>query len=233
MVQKVLAFDAGITHVGVVAATVSSDWRDIEIANALCIDITDMRHDRVPRRKCQIPHTNSLADRYAHFAQEMGPAFHEANWIFVEQQPPQSAGMVFEQLLLLDRRECTVSVPPAKIHARFGLPPGDYDRRKEASCVVAKRLFPELVPLMAAARREHDIADAACILKYACEQRHVLWRRRQLRFETNLERFAYRPTGCRQCIGLAGIRAGEQTAYYTRDCPRCDQEHTGTLEPPP
>lgn len=220
MARKVLAFDAGITHVGWVAATVSDDWQAIAIVGAACVDITDVRHDRVPERKCTIPHTNSLADRYAHFVQEMGPAFHEADWIFVEQQPPQSAGMVFEQLLLLDRRDCTASISPAKIHARFGLPRGDYDRRKEASCEVAQRLFPELAPLMAAARRAHDIADAACILKYACEQRHVLWRRRQLQFETNLERFAYRPLGCRGCLDRAALR-GVQTAYHARDCPRC------------
>jgi hypothetical protein len=218
MARKVLAFDAGITHVGLVAATVSEDWQQITVENALCIDITDVRHDRVPRKKCCIPHTNSLADRYAHFVQEMGPAFAEANWIFVEQQPPQSAGMVFEQLLLLDRRECTTSVPPSKIHARFALPRGDYDRRKEVSCQVARNLFPALVPYMKRASREHDIADAACILKYACEVRHVLWRRRLLQSERNFERFAYRPTGCRQCTDM---RSGAQTAYDPRDCPRC------------
>lgn len=218
MVRKVLSFDAGIHNIGVVAATVSDDWQDIRIENATCIDITVIRHNRVPKAKCKIPHTKCLADRYAHFVQEMGPSFDEADYIFVEQQPPQSAGMVFEQLLLLNRRKCTVSVHPSKIHTRFSLPRDDYDRRKEASCEVARRLFPALVPMMDTVRRQHDIADAACILKFACEERHVLWRRRQLQSEYNLEQFAYRPTGCRACVDM---RQGEQTVYRLSDCPRC------------
>jgi hypothetical protein len=218
MPHRVLSFDAGITHVGLVAAQVSDDWTAIEVTHAACIDLTDVRHDRVPRRQCKLPHTNSLAHRYAHFVQEMEPLICEATHFFVEQQPPQSAGMVFEQLLLFHFQGLTTSVSPARIHARFGLPRGDYERRKAASCDVAVCLFPALAPFMASASRGHDIADAACILQYQCEQRHRTWRWRQARSELNIERFAYRPAFCRTCAreGDAG-----QSAYRADDCPRC------------
>ena len=215
---RVLSFDAGITHVGMVAAEVSRDWTRIHITHAACVDLTRVEHRRVPKKKCNIPHTNSLAHRYAHFVQEMGPAFNEANYYFVEQQPPQSAGMVFEQLLHLDCQGQTTSVPPSKIHARFGLPRGDYERRKEASEQCAVKLFPELKQYMTEASRGHDIADAACILKYECECRHVLWRRREMSREMNLMQFAYKPEFCRACQveGDTG-----QSAYTQEDCPRC------------
>jgi hypothetical protein len=218
MVWSVLSFDAGITHVGLVAARVSDDWSTIEITHAECVDLAAVRHDRVPRKKCEIPHTNSLAHRYAHFVQEMGPAFDEADHFFVEQQPPQSAGMVFEQLLLLDCQGSTTSVPPVKVHRRFGLPAGDYEKRKAASCACAVEMFPDIAPRMEAARRAHDIADAACILVYECERRHAAWRRRRIARELKLEEFAYRPTFCRACK-----RGGDvgQSAYRPEDCPRC------------
>lgn len=218
MVRLVLAFDAGITHVGVVAARVSDDWTDVAITHAACVDLTDVRHERVRKRDCKIPHTNSLAHRYAHFVQEMQPACDETDHFFVEQQPPQSAGMVFEQLLLLDFQGYTTSVPPVKVHKRFALPAGDYERRKRASCECAARLFPALIPHMRAARRAHDIADAACILQYECERKHIAWRQARVRMDLNIERYAYRPTFCRRC------RRDEdhgQSAYSPADCPRC------------
>lgn len=222
MVHFVLSFDAGITNVGMVAARVSDDWTVAEITYAACIDLADVRHDRVRKCDCEIPHTNSLAHRYAHFVQEMQPAFDEAKHFFVEQQPPQSAGMVFEQLLLLHCQGCTTSVPPVKVHKRFGLPQGDYDARKKASCECALRLFPELLPYMQQARRAHDIADAACILHYACECKHVKWRQLRARMDLNIERYAYRPAFCRVCRE-EGERG--QSAYSQQDCPRCTGKH--------
>ena len=220
MSRRVLSFDAGITHVGVVYAEVSDDWTRVEILNAACVDITDVRHERVAKKDCKIPHTNSLAHRYAHFMQELGPVARTASHFFVEQQPPQSAGLAFEQLLLLDFQGCTTSVSPARIHQRFSLPRGDYDRRKEASCACAVKLYPALAPLMRAARRAHDIADAACILHYQCEQLHVLWRQRRVTKLANMERFAFRPTCCRACAPLRAATP-RQMAYSAADCPRC------------
>jgi hypothetical protein len=218
MVHFVLSFDAGITNVGMVAARVSDDWTSAEITYAACVDLADVRHDRVRKCDCKIPHTNSLAHRYAHFVQEMQPAFDEAKHFFVERQPPQSAGMVFEQLLLLHCQGYTTSVPPVKIHKRFNLPQGDYDARKEASSKCAVELFPELLPYMQQARRDHDIADAACILYYMCECKHDEWRRRQAKKVLNMEHYAYRPTFCRACREPEDCG---QSAYSQDACPRC------------
>lgn len=216
--RRILSFDAGITHVGMVAAEVSVDWSAIRITHADCVDLTCVQHNRVKRQRCKLDHNNSLASRYAHFVQELGPLFNEADHYFVEQQPPQSAGLVFEQLLLLQCQGYTTSVHPAKIHKKFNLPRGDYDQRKVVSCAVALKLFPDLGVWMRGASREHDIADAACILKYECDRRHELWLRRQRRASMNLEAYGYAPQFCRAC------RRPEdqgQSAYQQFDCPRC------------
>ena len=220
--MRVLAFDAGICHVGLVAAEVGEGWDEVEVTHAACIDLTDVQHRRVPAEACRLPHTNCLAHRYAHFVQEYAPAFAEADELWVEQQPPGSAGMVFEQLLHFQFAGRTTAVAPRTVHAHFGLPGGDYERRKRASCRVALRLFPRLEALARGAARFHDIADAACILRCVCDRRaEALRKRRRAQAHcraTELWAFAYRPAACAAC---ARPGSGEQTAYDRRDCPRC------------
>ena len=213
--RHILSFDAGIRNVGVVAAIVSDDWSTIEITHADCVDLTSVTHTRVPRHRCTLDHTNSLASRYSHYVQELGPMFDEADLYFVEQQPPQSAGMVFEQLLLLQCQGYTTSVHPSRIHKRYSLPKGDYEGRKAESCRVALSLFPALAPYMRSAARGHDIADAACILHFECERRH----RSHRATAHKLDRFMYRPSHCRRC--RVDTDHDSQSAYRAEDCPRC------------
>lgn len=220
--MRVLVFDAGITHVGLVAATISSDWSNVNIASAYCVDITDVKHNRVARDKCTLMHTGSLAHKYAHFVQEFRPAFDEADELWVEQQPPQSAGVVFEQLLHFQFTTRVLSISPHKVHKHFQLPKGDYEGRKRQATKIAIKLFPALQPYIDEAERAHDIADAACMLHYECTRRSKLRRarRRASLFDsvTQLASYAYVPTHCIHC---APKGSAVQTVYNPDECPRC------------
>lgn len=167
---RILSFDAGITHVGMVEATVRADWSALKLVRAACIDLADVRHDRVPRDRCTLCHTNALAHRFAHFVQEHAPSLEAADVILVEQQPPGSAGQPFEQMLLLHAGARACTVHPRSMHQRLGVR-GDYEERKIDSVKIASSRIDGLREAMDRAVRPHDIADAGCLLLFECERR--------------------------------------------------------------
>jgi len=168
---RAVCFDAGITHVGFVAARIDAAWRVEDIEHAACVDLTKVEHRRVPLAECTLPHGNALAHRFAHFVQEYAPLIERADHIFVEQQPPGSAGMAFEQLLHLKYEHRVRSVHPRSMHKHFGIGGYDYDGRKERAVSIAARAFPGLAERMQSAARGHDIADATCLLLFECSRR--------------------------------------------------------------
>jgi len=182
---RILAFDAGITHVGMVEAEASgAAWDDLRVTSASCIDLAAIAHRRVPREACTLHHGNSLADRFAHFAQEFAPQLDAADCILVEQQPPGSAGQVFEQLLLFSRRSKTRAIHPRSVHKHHGHGHLDYDGRKAAAERVAAPWLAAAGGVaggaaggaaggVAGAARQHDIADAVCILLFEQHRRRL------------------------------------------------------------
>ena len=165
--QRIVAFDAGITHVGMVEARADLAWQGLCVTRARCIDIARVAHDRVPREECTLKHDNTLASRFAHFLQENRPTIDAAAVVLVEQQPPGSAGQVFEQLLLYAVPR-TQQVHPRSVHKFFGHGHLDYRARKRAA---ERAAAPLLGTLAVGAARMHDIADATCLLIYTAEKR--------------------------------------------------------------
>ena len=163
----VVAFDPGIQNVGMVAAEACP--RTFVVRRYIAaerIDLTAMTHDRVSRRDCKLQHTNSLADRFAHFCQERQPLLERAGLIFAEQQPPLSAGCVFEQLLLSRFRSRTHTVHPRTIHTHFGIGHLDYEARKKAN----ERYAAQLLREYGVTGRMHDVADALCVMTVGLEK---------------------------------------------------------------
>lgn len=164
----VLAFDPGINNVGMVAAEACP--RTFVVRRYIAaerIDLAAVTHHRVQRSDCKLQHTNSLADRFAHFCQERQPLLESAGLILTEQQPPQSAGCVFEQLLLSRFRSRTHSVHPRTVHSHFGIGHLDYDGRKQATESYAAQLLREY----GVTGRAHDVADALCVMTVGLEKR--------------------------------------------------------------
>lgn len=168
--MRVASFDAGITHVGMVIADVSQRDNAVAVREARCVDLADVAHRRVPRAACALSHSNSLASRFAHFMQEFEPTLREAELVLVEQQPPGSAGCVFEQLLLFALPSKARTVHPRSVHAFFRIGHLDYEARKSAAERIAR---PHLAGIdTSRASRMHDIADALCILLFHTAQAH-------------------------------------------------------------
>ena len=166
--MTVVAFDPGIHNVGMVAAVVCPRTFVVRrYVAAERIDLTAVTHERVPRCECTLVHTNTLADRFAHFCQERDPLLRRAGLILAEQQPPQSAGVVFEQLLLSHFRSRTETVHPRTIHAHFAIGHLDYEKRKQATERYAEKLLKDY----GIKGRMHDVADALCVMTVALDTR--------------------------------------------------------------
>ncbi len=170
---RIVCFDAGITHVGMVEARVRGDgWEDVTVVAARCVDLTAIA-GRAPRGApaagCELRHGRTLAGRFAHFVREYEPTLAAADCLLVEQQPPGSAGQCFEQLLLYALPGKTSTVHPRSVHKFFGHGELDYDGRKRAAEKVAAPLLAGVQ--VGGADRMHDIADAVCILLFEAERR--------------------------------------------------------------
>jgi hypothetical protein len=188
-----VAFDAGITNIGMVAATVDDQHRIARVVRAESFDLMHVPHERVALCDCALKHDNTIAARFAHFIQEEAPLLEQAEHILVEQQPPGSAGTAFEQLLLFSFPNKTSRVHPRSMHAHFGFGALDYDGRKRAA---VRRAQSVLTLFRGACGREHDVADAFCLLQFELSKRAEQLRRehaarRAALSVSDLWRFAY------------------------------------------
>lgn len=155
-----LAVDVGIVNLAYAVLD------DAEVRTFGVVDLTMLRHRRVPRWECGLCHGNSLSDRVAHFVQEHRPLFDDADVVLIEQQPPGGHQAV-EQLLYAAFREKAHLVSPTAMHAFYGIRDLDYDGRKAAvEDRVIARLPPELKRALEALERRHDVCDAVCLARF-------------------------------------------------------------------
>jgi hypothetical protein len=182
--KNVLAVDIGVQHMGLVASTIINTadiqrgeedksfrplWRWIEMVN-----LKQIQHKRVSKRKCQLHHSNEFADRIAHLIQEY-PVFDECDVLLVERQPVVSAfGIAIMNLLMNHYRNKITLVSPNSMHKHFGIRDLDYDQRKEWTVGQAKEMFGEKTTIeLDRFERKHDIADAACITEFWCHRQRI------------------------------------------------------------
>lgn len=169
MRRTIVCFDAGITHVGMVLAEADDDaWSNLRVMQVACVDLAAVEHRRVPRCECTLRHDKTLASRFAHFLQEHEATIGAATDVIVEQQPPGSAGQVFEQLLLFSVPRAS-TVHPRSVHVFHGYSHLEYDGRKQAAERVAAPLLEGCAH--GSLTRSHDVADAVCILLFVAEKR--------------------------------------------------------------
>ena len=141
----------------------------VTVLRAERVDITDLKHKRVPREACKLYHTRDMCDRVAHFVQEYRDVFDRADVVLIERQPLSGLTST-EQLLYSTFREKAVLCSPTTMHCWLKIRDLDYEARKEAT---TKRAAPYLEGLASYTSecRQHDIADALCfVLWYAHEE---------------------------------------------------------------
>ena len=190
---KILVVDVGVQHLGLVLALVRSDYTLSQVVDFNLVDIsTYTHHNPSTRTQCLDRHTRTFADWTCHVFLEH-PCFGEADQILVERQPP-GGFVVIEQLIFSRFRDKTILVHPRTVHSFLGITGRDYDGRKAYSeFFAAKYLSPEQREELGGLVRQHDIADAVCMLIYWINKHNYEHRQRQHLADV-AERFKDNPT---------------------------------------
>lgn len=173
---SVIAIDVGWINVGFVVAHLSVTFENLSIDSVKRVDLTNEQqmHQRVPRNKCSLCHTSDATDRVDHLIQEFEPEFTRADFILLERQP--ITGLVHvEQLLYKAFRHKTTLCHPIRMHKWLGIRHLDYEQRKTETVKRALSYVQHLSGWPDVNERQHDIADAVCMLQYWSHQQRLLW----------------------------------------------------------
>ena len=167
----VASFDVGIINLALVVAHVDVRHNRVEqVVHAELIDTTCMGHTRVEADTCSLGHTKTATDRLMHVVQER-PELLRCDVVLIERQPIVGHTDVQEILFLLFR-DRAVLVSPNAMHKHFNIQRAPYEWRKVYTVEIAT---PFLAGCLAftAADRQHDMADALCILLYWLHAEHT------------------------------------------------------------
>ena len=182
--MKVLSIDVGIINLGYVYAeltieepSVSSKYKNLllnsvyneDIFNKNCkiidcnrIDITKIKHRKVPFCVCKLHHDRCVPDYLDHFIQEI-PHFEECDLLIIERQPPMGI-MNVQDLLFKLFRDKVMLISPNSMHKFFNLN-SDYNERKIQSEKLSLNFLSNFENFNKQIRR-HDISDAMLMLIY-------------------------------------------------------------------
>lgn len=165
--MRVVGIDPGVVNLGFVDALLTAPT--FRVVDAQVIDVRYLQHKTVAACQCQLPHTLELSSYIAHFIQEY--RLQDADVVLIERQPPQSAGYATQQLLQALLRQQPKLVHPTAIQRMYGATKSDtYELRKQKSVAFA-RPYLSNCQHFATSERQHDIADAVCMLKTYCDSK--------------------------------------------------------------
>ena len=165
-----MGIDIGILNLAIVLVQLQNN-KHIEVKYVERINLTKLKHEKVPFHNCKLHHTKALCDRVNHFIQEYKELFDKSKLIFIEQQPIFGITSV-EQLLMNKFRDKTKLISPIKMHQYFKIHKiKDYNLRKEKTVKYADEILGLNFEFYnREIERKHDIADALCIVTYACQE---------------------------------------------------------------
>jgi len=158
--KKVLSIDPGIKNLGYVYCEIGTSIKVLECNR---VDITFMKHSKIPFCECTLRHENCIPDYLDHFVQE-NDIFEKADIILLERQPPQGLLNV-QDLLFIKYRDKITLINPNSIHKYFKMTKGDYDLRKIESVDFANSFLNEFYNFEIN-ERKHDISDAMLTIMY-------------------------------------------------------------------
>jgi hypothetical protein len=167
----VASFDVGIINLALVVAHVDVTRNRVEqVVHVELIDTTCMGHTRVAADTCSLGHTKTVTDRLMHVVQER-PELLRCDVVLIERQPIQGHTDVQEILFLLFR-DRAVLVSPNAMHKHFNIQSAPYAWRKVYTVQIATPFLAQCPPFTVA-ERQHDMADALCILLYWLHAEHI------------------------------------------------------------
>ena len=182
--MKILAIDVGIINLGYVYAELvieepadGSKYKNLllnsfyneERFNNKCkvidcnrVDITKIKHRKVPFCVCKLHHERCVPDYLDHFIQEL-PHFNECDILIIERQPPMGI-MNVQDLLFKLFRDKVLLISPNSMHKYFKLS-SDYNERKKQSEKLSLDYLIDFENFNKQIRR-HDISDAMLMIIY-------------------------------------------------------------------
>ena len=212
---KVLSIDIGITNLGYVyseidlkeqegykAKLLNENYvlnkenikKDIRIIDCNRIDITKVKHRKVPFCICKLHHDNCIPDYLDHFIQEI-QHFQECDVLIIERQPPVGITNV-QDLLFTKFREKVLLISPNSVHKYFNLPSCrgnselNYELRKKKSEKIAEEYLLNFGTFTNNIRK-HDISDAMLMVIFYYKKRMEMLICSKVTDNLDFEQFRY------------------------------------------
>lgn len=158
--KKVLSIDIGILNLGWVLSEIDDNYNLVKIISCKRIDIS-ICYDK-KSCKCDHKNFNRLAGRIKHMI-ETNKEFDMADIILVEKQPP--VGLIAIEELLLYIFPNLFLISPRGVHGYYDISDESYEERKKSVVKIACKKLNKFESFTSESR-QHDIADAYCILRY-------------------------------------------------------------------
>jgi hypothetical protein len=219
-----VSIDVGITHLGLAWSKVDENFRSVLVGKCKLVDLCNMKHKNVKRSDCKLKHSKGMYDRVHHFVQEYKWLFDSCCRILIERQPVPMGCTATEQILLGARRNKSKLVSPNAMHCYFGINKFEddvvmengekkliktkYEKRKDETIEIAKQyMTPDCLAKFNSYSRNHDVADACCLLIFHVSQLREKYDQEQTKrkqrenfkklhgvdTETFLQQFRYNP----------------------------------------
>lgn len=180
--RYIVSCDPGSVNFCYVTGECNLDFTNLRVVHGQVLDITVM-HPTMKEAKCNLSHQKCPSSWVAHLCKEHGQVFDQAEYFFIERQPPrENASVVSIEQLLIDRYSTKVkSCNPCSIHARYGVAGrhiSDLDERrvwrkqqviKLAEPMLDKTLLDHYKHADWSSDRRQHLADATCQMMYMCE----------------------------------------------------------------
>lgn len=193
----IVSIDIGIEHLGLIAATLRSNYTIEHIIHCELVDLTRPCNNN----SCSLPHSNTITDRMIHFFAEHEELLGRAEHILIERQIPISGLVAIQSLIHFKYRSKSTLMAPNSMHAHFGIGYLDYEGRKGATIQLAWESLSDQKEFTFNIKKD-DLADAWCYLKMFSDRKHKEyeehrqkeeWKQRNQKFITNINAYRYTP----------------------------------------
>lgn len=168
--MRVLSFDLGILHMGVVVVEVEDEFFQKEgpmpmrVLVCRLIDITEYQHHHMDAKLCKRYHTREISDRLLHMLAEEESGWGEIDQVYIERQPLASTCSAIESLMFQYFRDKCIKVSPNAMHKFFHLS-DDYEKRKVQTVALAEPMLSTFDDWKSN-ERKHDMADALVLASF-------------------------------------------------------------------
>lgn len=154
----ILGIDVGIINLALVQIEIDdATWEIKRVCACHRVDMT---------RGCQ---SRETADRVVAMVAKYQVVFDTSDVVLIERQPLTGITAVEELLFYMFRQKCK-KISPNSMHKYFGIGHLDYEGRKEQTVSRARPWLKEQEGWIRNADRQHDMADAMCIILWWREQ---------------------------------------------------------------